>query len=652
MPSLRSSPTHRAPTGAYTGGLRSALLCSVLLHPSLSHAQTPAAAHIAGTVHVEGGGANDFNHDNTGPYGNTEIGGVNVRFGRDAAGKPTADITVTVRMNINRAALKRKPYTVSDAGVCQGMEFKEIPESWAEAHELEHVQQIRRMADEIIRGTTYDAQHNRYSVTVKSHSGYSSTTSGSPNDATWGAFQDQFKKAVESGADDISKNDQEQYQNQATNKGEERGARDRSCADFMQKLGNDWKRLIEDAVELAEDAQQHVTTGKADIVAATAAANAALKAANAALAAALKCDLEEFKRQYALYTRSKKTADEKLKFAALELGSAREHMVEMRGLLMQYAAAKTAAKVSKFPVKAKGMGGVQASCDATAEKLDKLDKALSADIDKGEKDMAAAKAILAKAATTMADAFKALLACKDEAAKQYGGDHVKEVLPPGESVNVTPGPTPLPPKVPESPAQPAPKEVRNVVPSPSTSRLPRVDGGVSFGIGLGYARELNKGAPSGSLAMQLEVLKQLEKSLGVGVLVGYYSLGGIDFQTVAALAAERATNPSGLITRTVNYSVVPIVAEGRYHLPQSGGVQLNAYGGLGAYLRRASGIGSSSTTRMGLHLGLGLGLPARSTGSSRSLLDNAGLEARLHLISNAGGGNSRVLTLLGTVHFP
>jgi hypothetical protein len=154
-----------------------------------------------------------------------------------------------------------------------------------------------------------------------------------------------------------------------------------------------------------------------------------------------------------------------------------------------------------------------------------------------------------------------------------------------------------------------------------------------FAGGVGYTKELNSGAPGGSIGAQLEGIYMVSPEFGVGPMVGYYVLGknSIDL------------GDGTMVDET--FSLIPITAQGEYLIASKGNVKPYLMGGAGIYMSRVSANGTSdSNSNFGFNVGAGFESVKNSMGY--------GAEARFHLVTASNGGESgKMLSVMATVHF-
>jgi hypothetical protein len=154
-----------------------------------------------------------------------------------------------------------------------------------------------------------------------------------------------------------------------------------------------------------------------------------------------------------------------------------------------------------------------------------------------------------------------------------------------------------------------------------------------FAAGAGYSKELNSGAPGGSIGAQGEGMYMLSPQVGIGPMAGYYVLG-------------KTTVDNGDGTTTdYTYSVIPITGQVEYMFQTTGNTKPYVMGGAGVYMNRVSVSGaSSSESKFGFNGGAGFEILKNSMGY--------GAEARFHVVSGSNGGDSgKLLSVLATVHF-
>ena len=156
--------------------------------------------------------------------------------------------------------------------------------------------------------------------------------------------------------------------------------------------------------------------------------------------------------------------------------------------------------------------------------------------------------------------------------------------------------------------------------------------------GVGFAKEMETGAPGGSIAGQVGANYKVNESIEVGPMLGFYALGKTTVGTV-----------------DVKSSVIPIVGILTYNIATAGTFKPYLTGGAGAYMFRSSSDNgtvseSSSETKFGGNVGAGFEVPSGSVAY--------GADARLHIVSvgsNANDPNSKstvkVFSIVATAHF-
>ena len=171
---------------------------------------------------------------------------------------------------------------------------------------------------------------------------------------------------------------------------------------------------------------------------------------------------------------------------------------------------------------------------------------------------------------------------------------------------------------------------------------------LSYYIGAGYAKELESGAPGGSIAGQAGVDYMVTPDISVGAMAGFYMLG-----------STTVTDPLTNYSAKAKTSVIPITASAAYHIASSGSLKPRVEAGAGLYIMHASVdvtdasgnsvssvlSGSSNTSKFGFNVGAGAEI---DNGKSMTY----GAEARFHLIPSAGtdsSGNSTSAKMLSIV---
>jgi len=170
---------------------------------------------------------------------------------------------------------------------------------------------------------------------------------------------------------------------------------------------------------------------------------------------------------------------------------------------------------------------------------------------------------------------------------------------------------------------------------------------LSYYIGAGYAKELESGAPGGSIAGQAGLDYLVTPDISIGPMVGFYMLGSTTVTDASNNSIQAKT------------SVIPITASAAYHIASSGSIKPRVEAGAGLYLLHssvtatdASGnsiallTGSTNTSKFGFNVGAGINV---DNGQSSMTY---GAEARFHLIPSAGtdsSGNSTSAKMLSIV---
>lgn len=141
--------------------------------------------------------------------------------------------------------------------------------------------------------------------------------------------------------------------------------------------------------------------------------------------------------------------------------------------------------------------------------------------------------------------------------------------------------------------------------------------------GVGFAKEMESGAPGGSIAGQVGANYMVNESIEIGPMVGFYALGKTEVTV-------------GNSTISTKGSVIPIVGVLTYNIPTAGTFKPYLTGGAGIYMFRSStdngtNSESGSESKFGGNFGVGFELAQGSTAY--------GLDARLH-IAKTGSGTS------------
>ena len=154
-----------------------------------------------------------------------------------------------------------------------------------------------------------------------------------------------------------------------------------------------------------------------------------------------------------------------------------------------------------------------------------------------------------------------------------------------------------------------------------------------FAGGAGYTKELNSGAPGGSIGAQVSGIYMVSPEFGVGPMVGYYVLG------------KTSVDQGDGTTLDYTYSLIPITAQGEYLIPSQSNLKPYLLGGAGMYMNRVSVSGASnSESKFGFNVGAGLESIKNSMGY--------GAEVRFHLVTASSGGESgKMLSALAMLHF-
>lgn len=444
------------------------LLGSLLVALVLVAAPLPARAQTVQVV-PQGGTAGDFKKQDLskggdkGPFGVTRLNGVDVSIAGEG---PTAVVTVTLRLEftINSARLGEQ-YTVKENGPCKGLTFA-MTEAFIRDHELEHVEQlqgvvrdrVQQVLDTVKTGTAVDARGRKIPTWSYNASAPNPGQVGRAGDPAW---QADFKANIQNWVNQFVAQEAAEYAHVekhgqfpsgGTFRGIEKGARERSCHEFLAAVGSQ----ITQAQDVLTQARLDAAAARKSLGEATQQAKVASDAAAAALAAASAnpCNMEAFRRAVERYTAAAGKAGDAVEATERALESAQTRGTEIDTLSTQYDEAKAGARVTAFPEKDRQQGKIRQ--DRTA-----LDTATA----KTRADLGQVVATLAAASGTLKDAYEQIKTCDksqdpkwkpllDSLAAAY--DTAAAPAPPVAGPPAA-GPGPVaPPQAPPAPAPPAP----------------------------------------------------------------------------------------------------------------------------------------------------------------------------------------------------
>lgn len=435
------------------------VLGSLLVAALLAAAPLPARGQTVEVV-PRGGTAGDFNRadlskpGDKGPFGKTDLHGVDVSIRGEG---PTAVVTVTLRLEftINTARIGER-YTVKEDGPCKGLTFA-MTEEFIRAHELEHVRQLEGVVRERVQ-RVLDTARQGTAMVGKNRVPTWSYNASAPNPGQVGRMSDpawraDFEANIRGWVDRFLAQEAAEYAYVekhgkfpagGTFSGIERGARQRSCTEFLAAVGGQIAQAqgrLTEATRSGEDARRALGQARSQAKAASDAAGAALTAAGA-------CDLEAFRRAVQRYAAAAGQAGEQVDAAEAALGAARARAGEIGTLSDAYDEAKAGARVTSFP-----------QVDRDQRDVQQGKSAVEASAAKTEADLREVAASLAAASGTLKEAYEKIRACdkaRDPRWKPLLDSLAEAYDTPPASAPPTGGAAPAAPQPPPAPTPPAP----------------------------------------------------------------------------------------------------------------------------------------------------------------------------------------------------